>query len=144
VGRYLDLFEKSFVVYNLQGYSGNLRHEITRKRKYCFYDTGVRNAVISNFNGLEMRNDAGPLWENFLFMERLKKRSYKNLFANPYFWRTWTQKEIDLIEERDGALFEYEFKWGKKKTTAPREWLQAYPGSTYQVIGPDTYFDFIL
>lgn len=144
VGRYLDLFEKSFVIFNLRGFSRNLRKEITKKSKYYFYDTGIRNAVISNFNGLELRNDVGGLWENFLFMERLKKRSYKNIPANVYFWRTWDQKEIDLVEERDGALFGYEFKWGIKKTLQPHEWFKIYPEAKYQTITRENYIEFIV
>lgn len=144
VARYIDLFEKSFVLFSLGGYSGNLRSEITRKCKYYFYDNGIRNALISNFNPLEMRNDAGALWENFLFMERLKMRSYKNIHANIFFWRNYDQKEIDLIEERDGKLFAYEFKWGIKSVKPPRKWIEEYTGSDFEVINRENYFDFIL
>ncbi len=143
VARYLDIFEKSFIIYNLRGFSRNLRTEITKKSKYYFYDNGIRNAIIANFNDLELRNDTGALWENFLFVERLKKRSYKNIFANDYFWRTWEQKEIDLIEEREGKLFGYEFKWGTKGRRAPKEWLEAYPGSEFSVINKDNFLEFI-
>ncbi len=143
VSRYLDLFEKSFIIYNLRGFSRNLRKEITKKGKYYFYDTGVRNALISNFNQLDHRDDQGKLWENFLFMERLKKRSYTQIYANDYFWRTWDQKEIDLIEERDGKLFGYEFKFGNKKTKNPTEWLQTYKEAEFHVINQDNYLDFI-
>ncbi len=144
VARYLDLFEKAFVLYSLGGYSGNLRSEVTRKCKYYFYDNGVRNALISNFNPLPMRNDAGMLWENFMFMERLKIRSYKQLNANIFFWRTYDQQEIDLIEERDGKLFGYEFKWGKKTIRPPRRWSEDYPGSGFEVITPENYLNFII
>lgn len=143
VSRYLDLFEKSFIIYNLRGFSRNLRKEITKKGKYYFYDTGVRNALISNFNQLNHRDDQGKLWENFLFMERLKKRSYSEIYANDYFWRTWDQKEIDLIEERDGKLFGYEFKFGNKKTKKPLEWLQTYKEAEFQIINQDNYLEFI-
>ncbi len=141
--RYLDLFEKSFVLYNLRGFSRNLRKEVTKKSKYYFYDTGVRNAIISNFNALELRNDAGSLWENFLFMERLKKRAYLNIHANAYFWRTWEQEEIDLIEEREGKLYGYEFKWGRKKMKKLKEWEKAYPESELDVVTPENYLKFI-
>lgn len=144
VARYLDLFEKSFVIYNLRGFSRNLRKEMTKKSKYYFYDNGVRNAIISNFNRLELRNDAGMLWENFLFIERLKKRTYYNIYANSYFWRTWDQKEIDLIEEREGKLFGYEFKWGKKSLKPPKEWKQAYSDSEFKVISQENYLEFIV
>ncbi len=144
VARYLDLFEKSFIIYNLRGFSRNLRKEITKKGKYYFYDLGVRNALIANFNPLSHRNDQGELWENFLFMERLKKRSYMRIYANDYFWRTWDQKEIDLIEERGGKLFGYEFKFGNKKIKQPEEWLKTYKEAEFQVINRDNYLDFIV
>lgn len=143
VARYLDLFEKSFILYNLRGFNRNLRKEITKKSKYYFYDNGIRNAIISNFNPLNIRNDQGDLWENFLFMERLKKRTYHNLFANDYFWRTWDQKEIDLIEEREGKLFGFEFKFGNKKIKAPKEWLNTYEEAQFEIINQDNYLDFI-
>ncbi len=144
VARYLDLFEKSFVLYNLRGFSRNLRNEITQKSKYYFYDNGLRNAIISNFNDITLRDDLGALWENFLFIERLKKRSYSRVSANIYFWRTWAQKEIDLIEEREGKLFAYEFKWQIKKQTPPKQWSQAYPDSEYKIISPENYLEFVL
>ena len=143
VARYIDLFEKAFVLYNLRGFSRNLRKEITKKSKYYFYDTGIRNAIISNFNSLDIRNDAGILWENFLFMERLKKQAYKDIYTNNYFWRTWDQKEIDLVEEREGKLFGYEFKWGNKPIKAPKEWLNTYSNAEFFVINQDNYLDFI-
>jgi len=141
--RYLDLFEKNFVIYNLRGFSKNLRSEITRKSKYYFYDNGIRNALISNFNSLDERNDIGQLWENFLFMERKKKRSYHNIVANEYFWRTWEQQEIDLVEERGGKLFAYEFKMRKSNVKPPSQWLQAYPESVFAVINQQNYLEFI-
>ncbi|MEI7723893.1 MAG: ATP-binding protein [Bacteroidota bacterium] len=144
VARYIDLFEKAFVLFSLGGYSGNLRSEVTRSCKYYFYDNGIRNALISNFNPLAIRNDTGALWENFIFMERMKMRSYKNIHANIFFWRTYDQKEIDLIEELDGKLFAYEFKWGKKSIKPPKRWLEEYPGSGFEVISPENYLDYIL
>jgi hypothetical protein len=143
VARYLDLFEKGFVIYNLRGFSRNLRKEISKKSKYYFLDNGVRNAVISNFNPLELRDDGGMLWENFLITERLKKQAYRGPHANNYFWRTWDQKEVDFIEEREGRLFGYEFKWGSRKTPAPREWLETYAGSEFTVINRENYLDFV-
>jgi len=145
VARYLDLFEKSFVIYNLRGYSRNLRKEVTKKSKYYFFDNGVLNAIINNFNSLEMREDVGRLWENFIFMERLKKRSYQNIFGNDYFWRTWDGKEIDLVEERDGKLFGYEFKFSsKKKAKAPTTWLETYSNASWELINSDNYLDFVV
>lgn len=143
VGRYLDLFEKSFVLYNLHGFSRNLRSEVTKKSKYYFFDNGVRNAIIENFNDLPLRNDVGALWENFLIIERLKKSAYQSIFANRYFWRTWEKQEIDYVEEREGKLFGYEVKWGGKEPIAPRVWLETYPNATYEVINRENYLDFI-
>lgn len=143
VGRYLDLFEKSFVLYNLRGFSRNLRKEITKKSKYYFYDNGIRNAIIANFNDVEIRNDIGAIWENFLIIERLKKTSYHSISSNKYFWRTWDQKEIDYIEEREGRLFAYEFKWnGEAKP--PKEFSEAYPDAEFRTINKGNYLDFIL
>ena len=144
VARYLDLMEKAFILFNVRGYSGNLRKEVTRKSKYYFYDNGIRNSIIANFNQVEKRNDSGALWENFLFMERLKKSSYSRLHRNVYFWRTWEKQEIDCIEERDGGLHGYEFKYGKKKTATPAKWVETYPSATYRVIDRDNYLDFVL
>jgi predicted AAA+ superfamily ATPase len=144
VARYIDLFEKSFVLFSLGGYSSNLRSEVSRKSKYYFYDNGIRNALISNFNPLSIRNDTGMLWENFIFMERMKKRAYTNMHANIFFWRTYDQKEIDLIEERDGKLFGYEFKWGTKMIKAPRKWSEEYPEAEFNVINKDNYQKFIM
>jgi len=143
VARYIDLLEKSFVLYNLRGYSRNLRKEITKKSKYYFYDNGIRNGIISNFNVLPRRGDIGPLWENFLVSERAKLQAYKPIRSNNYFWRTWDHKEIDFIEEREGMLYGFEFKWGAKKITAPRDWLEAYPESVFTVIDREGYLDFI-
>jgi predicted AAA+ superfamily ATPase len=144
VKKYLELLEKAYIIYSLRGYSGNLRKEISKKPKYYFFDTGIRNAVIANFNPIEIRNDTGQLWENFLVMERLKKQSYQPLYANNFFWRSWSKKEVDYIEEREGKLFGYEFKWSGEKVKAPTLWLETYPQATYQVINRDNYFEFIV
>lgn len=143
VSRYLDLLEKSFIIFSLGGYSRNLRNEITSKRKYYFYDTGIRNAIINAFNPLEMRNDAGALWENFLLMERLKKKTYHQIFSNDFFWRTYSQQEIDLIEERDGRLYAYEFRWKSKSYKPPRLWTTHYPDTPVSVITRDNFFEFV-
>jgi len=144
IGRYLDLLEKSFVIYNLRGYSQNLRKEITKKSIYYFYDVGIRNGIISNFNPIKFRNDVGELWENFVIIERLKKQAYHNIYANNYFWRTWDQQEIDFVEEREGNLFGYEIKWGKKLSKPPKDWVEHYPDAKFQIINKETYLDFIL
>ena len=144
VERYLELLEKCFVLYNLRGFSRNLRSEVTRTSKYYFYDNGVRNGVIQNYNPLSMRNDAGALWENFMVMERLKARSYGGLYARDYFWRTWERQEIDLLEEYGGGLHAFEFKWSPRKMPrAPKVFTGAYPGSTYQVITPDNFLEVV-
>ncbi|MFH1947001.1 MAG: ATP-binding protein [Candidatus Magasanikbacteria bacterium] len=141
--RYLDIFEKSFILFNLRGYSRNLRDEIKEKSKYYFYDNGIRNAVISNFNPVAFRNDIGPLWENLMFMERMKKRHYLAIGANIFFWRTWGGQEIDLLEERDGSLFAYEFKFSQSKAKTPKKFLLAYPQSSFQVVNRDNYLQFV-
>lgn len=114
-----------------------------RKNKYYFYDNGVRNAIISNFNKLETRNDIGALWENFVFIERMKKRAYKNIYANTYFWRTWQQQEVDIVEERQGNIFGYECKWGNRKVKMPPSWAKAYPDAPFEIIDRNNYLDFI-
>lgn len=143
VARYLDLFEKSFIIYNLRGFSRNLRKEITKKSKYYFLDNGLRNAIIANFNSLNLRNDVGQLWENFIITERIKKQAYKKISVNNYFWRTWEGKEIDLIEERGGKLYGYEIKWKPQKASSPKDWRENYPNSEFKVISQDNYLDFI-
>lgn len=145
VGRYLDLLEKAFIILRLSPFSKNLRSEVVNKSKYFFFDNGIRNAVISQFNKLDLRNDVGILWENFIMIERIKKRSYKHIHGYSYFWRTYQQKEIDLIEEREGKLFPYEFKWStKNEVLPPKNWLSSYPQSEdFSVITPNNYLDFI-
>ena len=143
VERYLDLLEKSFVIFRLRGFSRNLRKEISKNPRYYFYDTGVRNALINNFNPLSMRDDIGMLWENYCIVERLKKREYLNMQANSYFWRTYDRKEIDLVEESGGRLHGYEIKWSDKKSKPPKEWLQTYKNSDFSAITKDNYLEFI-
>ena len=142
VERYLDLLEKCFVLYNLRGFSRNLRSEVTRTSKYYFYDNGVRNAILRNYNPLSMRGDTGALWENFMMMERLKARSYGGLYARDYFWRTWERQEIDLLEEYGGSLHAFEFKWSpRKKPSPPKVFMTAYPGSSYKVISQENFLE---
>jgi predicted AAA+ superfamily ATPase len=143
VARYLDLFEKSFVIINIRGFSRNLRKEITKKSKYYFLDNGIRNAIIANFNPLEIRDDIGKLWENFLVVERIKKQSYHQIYSNNYFWRTWNQKEIDWVEERDGKLFGYEFKWKSKPLKAAAAWTENYPDASLEIIDKENYLEFV-
>ncbi len=143
VKRYLDLLEKSFVIKSLGGYSSNLRKEISKQAKYYFCDNGIRNSIIANYNPLEIRNDTGQLWENFLMTERLKKQSYQQIYSNNYFWRSWSNKEVDFVEEREGKLFGYEFKFSQEKILAPALWLQSYPEATFGVINRNNYLEFI-
>lgn len=144
VERYLYLLEECFVIVRLGGFSRNLRSEVTRKSKYYFIDTGIRNAILRQFNPIAMRNDAGMLWENFLIVERLKYRSYRSLYGSSYFWRNYSQQEIDLIEEYDGALHAYELKHSTTRSvTAPKDWLAAYPEAMFEVVNPNNYLDFV-
>ncbi|MCL4448511.1 MAG: ATP-binding protein [Actinobacteria bacterium] len=144
VARYLDLLEKSYIIFRLSGFSRNLRSEVTKTAKYFFYDVGIRNAVINNFNPLEIREDGEKLWENFIIVERLKMRTYTKLYANQYFWRTWKQSEVDLVEEREGKLFGYEFKWKEKVITPPKEWNETYGDeAAWTAIYPNSALKFL-
>ncbi|MBA4390097.1 MAG: AAA family ATPase [Syntrophus sp. (in: bacteria)] len=143
IERYLDLLEKAFVIQKLSGFSRNLRSEITKNSRYYFLDNGVRNALINNFNPLDLRNDVGELWENYLVMERLKRQEYLAKPANNYFWRTYSQKEIDFVEEREGKLSGFEMKWGTVGAKPPKGWLEAYPNATWQIINRQNYLELI-
>ena len=143
VESYIDLLEKCYVVFRLQAYSRNVRTEIKRGRKIYFYDNGIRNALLSNFSPLELRNDVGVLWENLMVSERVKRNAYRQNYAQLYFWRTTQQQEIDLIEEQDGCLKAFEFKWGRKTPKMPKPFTEAYPDSAYTIVSPENYYDFI-
>ena len=143
VEKYIDLLEKCFVLFRLPPFARNKRREISKMKKIYFYDLGIRNAVINNFNLLENRDDVGALWENFLLVERMKYRDYNNIHASQFFWRTYDGSEIDLVEEREGHLFGYEFKWGKKSGRRPARWME-YMNSSYEVVSRDNYTGFIL
>jgi predicted AAA+ superfamily ATPase len=145
IQRHLDLLEKTFVIYRLGGFSRNLRQEITNKAKYYFFDNGIRNALIAQFNRLDQRNDAGLLWENFCMIERIKQRTYIPIYGNAFFWRTYARQEIDLVEEREGRLFGYELKWSENRPVfPPKDWLKGYPGAEFTVVNPSNYLDFLL
>lgn len=144
VERYLDLLEKSFVIYRLNGFSRNLRKEISKNSRYYFLDNGIRNAVINNFNPLEIRDDIGMLWENYLVVERIKKQEYLSISSNNYFWRTYDRKEIDFVEERGGHIYGFELKWKKRREKPPREWGEAYPNASYQIVTRENYLEFII
>ena len=144
VERYLDLLSKVFVVYKLQGFSRNLRKEVTKSSKWYFFDNGIRNALIANFNSINLRNDVGELWENYLLSERIKYQQYNGMVVNNYFWRTYQQQEIDWVEEREGALFAYELKWkSEKKVKIPSAWRDAYSDSKFEVMTSEKYLDWI-
>ncbi len=144
VEKYIDLMGKAFIVFQLPALSRNIRNEIKKGRKFYFYDNGIRNTIINNFNLLSFRNDTGMLWENFLMSERIKYLHYNNIYSNRYFWRTTQQQEIDYIEDRDGKLSAFEFKWNlAKKVRFSKSFLNAYPGSQTKVITPDNFDEFV-
>ncbi|MFD2035810.1 ATP-binding protein [Belliella marina] len=145
VERYLDLLSKVFVVYKVGGFSKNLRKEISKRSRWYFYDNGIRNAIIQNFNRLDMRMDVGELWENYLAAERLKYQSYHQLNCNNYFWRTYDQQELDWVEEEGDLLRGAEFKYKLgKNIKPPAAWVKAYPNADFQVIHQDNYLDWIV
>lgn len=144
VENYIDLLEKCFVIFRLDSFSRNMRNEIKKGKKIYFYDNGIRNAVISNFAPLELRTDAGALWENLMISERIKANSYRQHFASSYFWRTHEQNEIDYIEDLDGHLSTFEFKLNPAaKAKFPTKFSEAYPSSTFEVITPENYRSFV-
>lgn len=144
VDRYIDLLEKSFIIFRISGFSRNLRKEVSKMDKIYFYDLGVRNAVIGNLNLLNNRDDVGKLWENFLVIERMKKQNYNQDLFSMYYWRLSSGAEIDLIEEENGQLHGFEFKYGNKISKAPNSWSKTYPNSDFKCINRNNYLDFIL
>ena len=145
VEQYIILLEQSYIIFRLSAFSRNLRNELKNSRKIFFYDNGIRNALISNFNPVELRNDIGALWENFMIAERMKKLNYDDLWVNTWFWRTQQQQEIDYIEEHDGKFSAFEFKWNpESKVKKTGLFLTAYPNSSLKMIHRDNYEDFLL
>lgn len=145
VNAYIDILEQCFVIFRLTSFSRNLRNELKKSNKIYFYDLGVRNALIQAFNPLPIRLDVGALWENFCIVERLKRNKYHRHSTSMYFWRTRTQKELDYIEETDGQLHAFEFKWNENRPfKAPQDFLAAYPGSTVERIDRSNYWRFLL
>lgn len=142
--KYIDLLEKMFIVKRIRGFSRNLRNEISKKAKYYFLDNGVRNAIISQFNPLNLRNDVGALWENFIFMELIKKSGIEGAFDTYYFWRTHLRQEIDIIKESNGALFAIECKWSETQATAPSAWKESYSTSSFRVVNKMNYLEILL
>jgi len=144
ISSYIDLLEKAYILFRLEPLSRNLRNEVSSNRKIYFYDTGIRNALISNFNPLSLRQDTGALWENFLISERIKQLEYNESYGNKYFWRTTQQQEIDYIEEHSGKLFCYEFKWNEnKKAKLSTTFSKAYPEHEFEVIHRNNFIDFL-
>jgi predicted AAA+ superfamily ATPase len=143
VERYIDLLEKSFVIFRLMPFSRNLRNEIGKKNKIFFYDIGIRNSIIQQYQPLEMRMDKGAIWENFIIVERLKWLQANGLRPNCYFWRTTEQVEIDYLEDADGQLNAFEFKWLDKKTKAPSAFTTHYPDATFKAIDTENFENFI-
>jgi uncharacterized protein len=143
VEKYLDLLEKVYVLKKIRGFSKNLRKEVTKSSSWYFWDTGVRNAVLNDFRTISFRNDFGDLWENYLFIERLKKNNYERKFTETYFWRTYDQQEIDCVEVKNQEIEAFEFKWGNKKAKIPVAFANAYPEAKFSVITKENYLDFI-
>jgi len=145
VSNYLDLLSKVFIIFKIEGFSRNLRKEIVKSGRWYFYDNGIRNAIINNFNRLDLRNDVGDLWENYLAYERVKKQNYQKIKTNNYFWRTYDQQELDWLEEKGDKLEGFEFKWNEnKKVKIPLAFSKAYPEANFSVISKNNYLDFII
>ena len=144
VSRYIDLLEKAFVIFRLPAFSRNLRKEVSKKKKIYFFDLGVRNSIIQQYQPLKDRADRGALWENFLVAERMKYLHARLQFPKQYFWRTHDQQELDYLEEADGQLHGYEFKWNPKKAKAPAAFAKAYPEAVVQVLHQQNFEDFLL
>lgn len=143
VEKYLDLFSKVFIIYSVSGFSRNRENEITKMKKWYFFDNGIRNAVINSFNQPNMREDMGKLWENYLNSERIKKLHYQETHKLEYFWRTHAKQEIDRLEEKDNHLAAFEYKWGKVISKIPPEFKRSYPDASFEIINQENYLDFI-
>ena len=144
VQQYVDVLEKIFVIKKLPALSRNMRNEISKSRKIYFYDLGIRNALIRNFNNLEIRSDTGALWENFCIMEKMKNLSNNREFPNYYFWRSWSKQEVDFIVENNGIMHAYELKWNTKKCTVPGEFKGAYPEAQFEIISKQNINNFLI
>jgi predicted AAA+ superfamily ATPase len=143
IQKYIDILEKGYIIFRLNSFSRNLRNEIKRNRKIYFYDNGIRNMIIGNFNPLKLRTDVGAFWENFLISERKKQNIYKDIFARMYFWRTKQQQEIDFVEEKDGKLYGFEFKWKtKSKIRLPETFIKTY-NAEVKVIDRNNFREFV-
>lgn len=139
IEKYLDICEKAFIIFKLPALNRNLRNEIKKGKKYYFYDNGIRNVLISNFNSLELRQDTGALWENYLMAERMKLNQYNSFYGKSYFWRTQDQAEIDYVEDKDGLLSAFEIKWNNAKVSFPKSFLEAYPQNECKIVTNKDY-----
>jgi predicted AAA+ superfamily ATPase len=143
IKRYIELLEKTYVIFRLHSFSRNIRTELKKSQKIYFYDNGIRNALIGNFSNIDSRQDIGQLWENFLVSERMKHLHYTKTYAHQYFWRTQQQQEIDYIEDYDGKLYAYEFKWNpKKKVKFSKTFLKNYNVESTKIINNENYWEF--
>lgn len=143
VSKYIDILQKGYIIFKLGSFSRNVRNEIKTNKKIYFYDNGVRNMVIGNFNPLELRTDKGALWENFLISERVKQIHYKQSLARTYFWRTKQQQEVDFVEETGGEIVGYEFKWSKKKNARlPKTFTETYHAKS-KMIDKENFREFV-
>jgi len=143
VARYISIMERAYVIFHLSPFSRNLRKELGKRRKIYFYDLGVRNALINNFNSLDLRQDVGALWENYFISERVKFNQYRRRHVNMYFWRTYDRQEIDYLEEEGGRLFAFECKWRKKKWKLPAIFQKTYPNNEGHLVHADNYQSFL-
>ena len=144
VQRYVNLMEKTYVVFHLRSFSRNIRNELKKSRKIYFWDNGIRNAILGDFKPVGLRQDIGALWENYLVVERMKHNSYSHFYGKSYFWRTRQQQELDYLEDIDGMLHAYEFKWSNTKHPKLTEtFANAYPNHNYSVVTPNNYQDFV-
>jgi uncharacterized protein len=144
VEKYIQLLEKTFIIFRLGAFSRNLRKELKKGRKIYFYDNGIRNALIANFSQPELRTDIGGLWENFMISERQKYIHYEDIWVNNYFWRTQDQQEIDYIEENHNLLHAYEIKWNSKTVSKlSKTFSGAYPNHTFSLVNPDNFESFL-
>jgi uncharacterized protein len=143
IQRYLNLLEKAYIIFSLPGFSRNLRKEYSKTPRYFFWDNGIRNILINNLNVLNLRDDTGKLWENFCIAERIKFNYYTNQISSHFFWRTYDQQEIDLIEDKGGTLSGFEFKWTKNEGKVPKAFATAYPSANFEIINQDNFLEFL-
>ncbi len=143
IERYLDLLSKVYVLHKIEGFSRNLRKEVTKQPKWYFIDNGIRNAIIANFSQLEFRNDIGQLWENYIISERIKLQNYNRIRVNNFFWRTYDQQEIDWVEEKEGKLYAFELKWNAKSAKVPKAWEKSYNNYEFNLVNSSNYLDFV-